>query len=202
MFLADEIVYDENRLFIPGLPEQTIVKEGIVNTDMSKYTWSDFLDHVATVGAMGFVADIFASESKLRAIEFLVKPAIYQDTMKAVDAFTRMYKDLNDFGVGAYARAPKYVAPIFGTVARRFAKRFETPGQRETYQRYRKGIIKGRILDSLINEQPKEAGKLLNAWNESNKDNPLTDSDINVNAIYDRLRKKYEKRLKEKGVKL
>ena len=202
MFLADEIVYDENRLFIPGLPEQTIVKEGIVNTDMSKYTWSDFLDHVATVGAMGFVADIFASESKLRAIEFLVKPAIYQDTMKAVDAFTRMYKDLNDFGVGAYARAPKYVAPIFGTVARRFARRFETPGQRETYQRYRKGIIKGRILDSLINEQPKEAGKLLNAWNESNKDNPLTDSDINVNAIYDRLRKKYEKRLKEKGVKL
>ena len=201
-YLSDEIVYDENRLFIPGLPEQTIIREGIVNTDMSKYTWSDFLDHVASVGAMGFVADIAASESKLRALEFLVKPAIYQDTMKIVDAFTRMYKDLNDFGVGAYARAPKYIAPIFGTVPRRLAKQLETPGQRETYQRYRKGIIKGRILDALINGQPKEAGKLINAWNSSNQDKPMTDTDISINAVYDRLRKKYEKRLRETGLKL
>ena len=201
-FLSDEIVYDENRLFIPGLPPQTILKEGIVNTDMSEYTWSDFLDHVAAVGAMGFIADIFASESKSRAIEFLVKPAIYQDGMKAVDALQRMYKDLDDFGVGAYARAPKYIAPIFGTVARRYSKRFETPGQRETYLRYRKGIIKGRILDSLINGKGKEAAKLIKAWNDSFKDKPMTDNDINIDAIYNRLIKKYEKRLKERGVKL
>ena len=111
-YLADEIVYDENRLFIPGLPEKTILQEGIVNTDMSRYTWSDFFDHVAAVGAMGFVADIVASENKLRALEFLVKPAIYQDGMKAVDAFVRTYKDLNDFGVGAYARMPK-ILPLY-----------------------------------------------------------------------------------------
>ena len=66
-----------------------------INTDMSEYTWGDFLDHAASVGAFGFIADIAAAENKLRAVEFFVKPAIYQDASKAVDALQRIYKDMN-----------------------------------------------------------------------------------------------------------
>ena len=196
-FLSREEVYDENRLFLPGLPPGTILDTmgNDINTDMSKYTWSDFLDHAASVGAFGFVADIAAAENKLRAVEFFVKPAIYQHTMKAVDALVRMKTDLEDFGIGgATLRAPKYLAPIFGTVPRRLSKQVETPGQRETYTSYRRGIIKGRVLDALIDGKNKEASKIIQAWNRANPYEAFFYEDISIEAIFGRLEKRYEKR--------
>ena len=129
-FFSGEEVYDENRLFVPGLPPGTILDTmgNDINTDMSKYTWGDFLDHAASVGAFGFIADIVAAENKMRAVEFFLKPAIYQDASKAVDALQRIYKDIEDYGIGAGKRSIKYLAPIFGTAPRRIAKQFETEG--------------------------------------------------------------------------
>ena len=194
-FWSGEEVYDENRLFLPGIPPGTILDTmgNDINTDMSQYTWSDFLDHAASVGAFGFIADIAAAENKLRAVEFFVKPAIYQDAMKAIDAFQRMYKDIVDYGIGFGKRAPKYLAPIFGTVPRRISKQFETEGQRETYTRYRRGIIRGRILDAMINGKDKEATKIIMAWNRANPYEAFYYEDIGVDAIFERLEKKYEK---------
>tara|TARA_R100000329_G_scaffold151453_1_gene147671 strand:- start:2785 stop:6657 length:3873 start_codon:yes stop_codon:yes gene_type:complete len=196
-FLAGEEVYDENRLFLPGLPKNTIIDDED-NTDMSQYTWSDFLDQASSVGALGFIGDIAASESKYRAVEFLLKPAIIQDTMKAINALQRTYEDLNNFGFGkdSALRGVKYWSPIFGTVPRRISKRFETEGQRETYTRYRKGIIRGRILDALIAGQSKEATKIINAWNKSNPTEAFLYEDIGVSAIFDRIQKREEKRRK------
>ena len=198
--LAGEEVYDETRLFLPGLPEGTVVDDmgNDINTDMSKYTWSDFFDQAASVGAMGFVGDIAASESKMRALEFLLKPAIYQDAMKGIDALQRMGKDINDFGLGinSVKRSVKYIAPILGTASRRVSKRAETPGQKETYTRYRRGIIKGRILDSMLAGNDKEAVKIMDAWNRANPYEAFFYEDIGVEAIFDRLEKKYEKRAK------
>ena len=197
-FLSGEEVYDENRLFVPGLPPGTILDTmgNDINTDMSKYTWSDFLDHASSVGAFGFVADIVAAESKMRAVEFFVKPAIYQDASKAIDALQRIYKDIEDYGIGAGKRSMKYLAPIFGTVPRRISKQFETEGQKETYTRYRRGIIKGRVLDALIDGKDKEANKIIEAWNRANPYDAFFYEDIGVEAIFDRLEKKYEKRAK------
>jgi len=197
-FLAGEEVYDENRLFLPGLPKGTILDDmgGDINTDMSEYTWSDFFDHVGSVGAFGFVSDITASENKFRALEFLFKPAIIQDGMKAVDALQRMYKDMEDYGMGAGKRAAKYLLPIFGTVPRRLAKRLETRGQRETYTTYRRGIIRSRVLDALISGNDKEAFKLVDAWNRANPHKAFYLEDIGIDAIYERLKTKAEKRAK------
>tara|TARA_R110001599_G_C11995061_1_gene636462 strand:- start:63 stop:767 length:705 start_codon:yes stop_codon:yes gene_type:complete len=197
-FLSGEEVYDENRLFVPGLPPGTILDTmgNDINTDMSKYTWSDFLDHASSVGAFGFVADIVAAESKMRAVEFFVKPAIYQDASKAIDALQRIYEDIEDYGIGAGKRSMKYLAPIFGTAPRRIAKQFETEGQKETYTRYRRGIIKGRVLDALIDGKDKEANKIIEAWNRANPYDAFFYEDIGVEAIFDRLEKKYEKRAK------
>jgi len=197
-FLAQEEVYDENRLFLPGLPPGTVLDTmgNDINTDMSEYTWGDFLDHAASVGAFGFIADIAAAENKLRAVEFFVKPAIYQDAMKAVDALVRIKNDLEDFGMGAGKRSVKYLAPLLGTAPRRIAKQFETPGQRETYTTYRRGIIRGRVLDALIDGKDKEASKIIMAWNRANPYEAFFYEDIGVEAIFDRLEKKYEKRAK------
>ena len=195
---GEDATYDESRLFIPGLPPGTPMGTlgSDVNTDMSKYTWGDFLDHVASVGAFGFISDIIAAESKLRAVEFLVKPAILQDTLKGYDALQRIYEDIEDYGIGAAKRAPKYLAPILGTVPRRVSKQFETEGQRETYTRYRRGIIRGRILDALLEGKDKEANRMIQAWNRANPADSFFVEDIGVDAIIDRAYKKAVKRAK------
>ena len=198
--LAGEEVYDETRLFIPGLPPGTPMGTlgSDVNTDMSKYTWGDFFDHAASVGAFGFITDILASESKMRALEFLIKPAIYQDTMKGVDALVNIYEDIEDYGMGFGSRLPKYIAPILGTVPRRVSKQFETEGQRETYTRYRRGIIRGRILDAMIDGKKDEARRMINAWNRANPriEDKLYPEDYGISAQFERRMKKREKRRK------
>ena len=195
---GEDATYDESRLFIPGLPPGTPMGTlgSDVNTDMSKYTWGDFLDHVASVGAFGYISDIIAAESKLRAVEFLVKPAILQDALKGYDALQRIYDDIEDYGIGAAKRAPKYLAPILGTVPRRVSKQFETEGQRETYTRYRRGIIRGRILDALLEGKDKEANRMIQAWNRANPTDSFFVEDIGVDAIIDRAYKKAVKRAK------
>ena len=151
---------------------------------------------VSSVGAFGFISDILASESKYRAVEFLVKPAIFQDAMKGVDGLQRIYKDIEDYGIGAGKRLPKYIAPILGTVPRRAANQLETPGQKETYTRYRRGIIRGRILDALLEGKDKEANRMMQAWNRANPVEALYIEDIGVDAIFDRAYKKAVKRTK------
>lgn len=200
-FLAgDEGVFDENQLFVPGF----IMPKGVeyeylgndVNMDLSEYKWSDFLDDVAAVGAAGFIGDILANEDKARALEFLVKPAIYQDALKGISAVQRTYKDIQDYGIGIKTgqRSLKYIAPIFGTVSRRLAQQFETEGQKETYIKYRRGIVKGRMLDAFIDENDAEAYKIMKAWNNAYPEEYFTSDDMDSNAIYDRIKKKEEKR--------
>tara|TARA_R100000234_G_scaffold17132_1_gene9357 strand:+ start:8394 stop:12377 length:3984 start_codon:yes stop_codon:yes gene_type:complete len=183
-------VYDENRLFLPGVPKGTILD----NIDYSELTYSDYLDMAASVGAFGFITDIIASENKLRALEFLFKPAIIQDGMKGVEAFVKIGKDTRDYGIGAVKRMPKYIFPIFGTVPRRLAFRLETAGQKEQYRKTRKGAIRQRILDAFIKGNEKEGLKLIYAWNNANPYNMLYYEDYGVDAIYERLEYKAKKR--------
>ncbi len=191
-------VYDENRLFIPGLPKGTKMDDygADSNVDMSQFTMSDFFDHVSSVGAFGFIADIVASENKFRAVEFLLKPAIVQDALKGVDAMQRIYKDIEDYGMGAGKRSAKYLAPLLGTVPRRIATRFETPGQRETYRKYRRGIIKSRILDLLQEGKSMQAYKMIDAWNRANPNDAFYIEDIGIDAQFERAKRKAEKRAK------
>ena len=61
-------------------------------------------------------------------------------------------------------------------------------------QKYRRGIVKGRILDAYIKEQEGEAVKILKAWNNAYPDLYIESDEIDGNAIYDRIIKKEEKR--------
>ena len=44
---------------------------------------------------------------------------------------------------------------------------FETEGQKETYIKYRRGIVKGRMLDAFLDDNEKEAVKIMKAWNNA-----------------------------------
>ena len=169
-FISKEMTYEQYRKFCN--------KEHGLNTYMVDYLQGDK-----------------SNENKFRALEFLFKPAILQDALKGVDAFQRIGKDLHKYGIGAYKRSPKYFAPILGTVPRRFARRFETPGQKETQTRYRKGITRSRILDLFIDEREEEGYRVMDAWNKSNPDNQIFYEDVGQDAIFDRIQKKYEQSL-------
>ena len=85
---------------------------------------------------------------------------------------------------------------MFGTVPRRIAQRAETEGQKETYVRYRRGLVRGRILDYLIDGKDKDASKTILAWNNAYPEEALFYDDWGVDALFERIEKKYEKRLK------
>ena len=198
LLAGDDEVFDEARLFLPGLPPGTPLGTGgsDINTDMSEFTWSDFFDLAGAVGAMGLVSDVIANEDRIRALEFLVKPAVAQDAHKFLIALQKIYKDIEDYGigVGTAQRSLKYFAPMFGTVPRRITQRAETPGQEETYVRYRRGIVKGRILDYLIDGKNKDASKTMLAWNNTYPEEAIFYDDVGVDALFERIEKKYEKR--------
>tara|TARA_R100000482_G_C5040589_1_gene108181 strand:- start:26 stop:646 length:621 start_codon:yes stop_codon:yes gene_type:complete len=201
-FLAgDEAVYDENQLFLPNF----VLPKGVkyeylgedMNMDFSQFTWSDFFDLVGSVGALGLIGDFLANEDKVRALEFLLKPAILQDALKGFDAVQRSYKDIQDFGIGIQTgqRSLKYIAPILGTAPRRLLQRFETEGQKETYIKYRRGIVKGRMLDAFLDDNEKEAVKIMKAWNNAYPEQYFSADDLSADALFDRAMKKAEKRM-------
>ena len=201
-FLAgDEAVYDENQLFLPNF----VLPKGVqyeylgedMNMDFSQFTWSDFFDLIGSVGALGLIGDFLANEDKVRALEFLLKPAILQDALKGFDAVQRSYKDIQDFGIGIQTaqRSFKYIAPILGTAPRRLLQRFETEGQKETYIKYRRGIVKGRMLDAFLDDNEKEAVRIMKAWNNAYPEQYFSSDDLSADALFDRAMKKAEKRM-------
>ena len=123
--------------------------------------------------------------------------AISQDADKFLKALQSVYKDINDYGigVGTAQRSIKYFSPIFGTAPRRLAQQFQTKGQEETYVKYRRGIVRGRILDYLLDGNNEEAGKTISAWNRTYPEKAFFYDDIGAEALFDRLEKKYKKRL-------
>ena len=161
----------------------------------------DLLDSFAAIGAYGFVGDVSAAiyegEKKLiRAGEFLVKPAIIQDMFVGVDTATRFLLDNVDYGFkNSVARVPKTLAPAFGTVARQAATRLWTPGQKEAYDKQRRGIIKSEMLDAFLDGDDDRALHLLTAWNRANPDRPFGYDDISWKAMWDKAERKAKKRL-------
>jgi len=172
-----------------------------INSAIKNISIGDLADSFSAIGAFGFVGDVaqamYDGEQKMiRAGEFLLKPAVVQDMMVGVDTATRFLLDYGDYGFkNSIARMPKTLAPAFGTVARQVARRLWTPGQEETYDKYRRGIIKSDMLDAFLDEDMDKALQLLAAWNRANPDRPFSYNDINWKTMWDKAKRKAEKRL-------
>jgi hypothetical protein len=168
-----------------------------MSVDGKNYSLSDFIDAFASVGAMGIVGDILASESRWRALEFAAKPAIIQDAGKAYTAFQKLIADVETFGPTGITlqRSLRNVAPMAGSAARRVLERFETPKQRQDYVKFRLGRTRARILDAMIDGNDDFAKRLIVQWNSSFPERLLTYDDIGPQAINKRLLTKYKKQI-------
>ena len=209
--LAGEPIFDETysvteqiddfEKIMSDMAEKGMSVNNFINSATKHITMGDLLDSFAAIGAYGFVGDVSAAiyegEKKLiRAGEFLVKPAVIQDMFVGIDTATRFLLDYGDYGFkNSVARMPKTAAPAFGTVARQAATRLWTPGQRETYDKYRRGQIKSEMLDAFLDGDSDRALHLFTAWNRANPDRPFSYNDISWKAMWDKAERKAKKRL-------
>jgi len=170
--LAGEDIYDDNYK---------------LDVDGKEYTMQDFIQGFGAVGSFGLITDIVASESKWRSFEFLAKPVIIQDTMKMYDAMLRIGADMTEPGLGPSAvtaqRAVKYVAPIFGTLPKRLARRLETPKQRADRRRTMLTSTKKKIFDYMLRDNDVMVKRLVREWNAEFTERPLMMDDIGPEEI-------------------
>jgi len=209
--LAGEPIFDETysvteqiddfEKIMADMAEKGMSVNNFINSATKNISMGDLLDSFAAIGAYGFVGDlssaIYEGEQKmLRAGEFLLKPAVVQDMFVGVDTATRFLLDYGDYGFkNSIARIPKTAAPAFGTVARQLARRLWTPGQEETYDKYRRGIIKSDMLDAFLDNDMDKALQLFTAWNRANPDRPFSYNDISWKTMWEKAKRKAEKRL-------
>ena len=196
--LSGREVYDENELFLDlGNIKGVATGEKDLSdlADIQNKTWSDVVERFASVGSFGIVGDMVASENKIRALEFAAKPAIVQDFDKIWMTMTKTWENIGDYGgVGALKRMPKYIAPALGTMPRRVAERFKPEGQRKADTKRRKGIVKTKIFEYIIDGNDVMSARLIENWNRSYPENPIMYDDIDADAIYNFLKKKAERR--------
>ena len=203
-FLAEYIsgnkVYDDNRfLLFKDLPYPVpMTSRGISqDVDMREFTVDDFIDRFATVGAFGVIGDIVANENRIRALEFAFKPAVVQDFDKIWSAFNRTLNDTKTYGIGSALRAPKYIAPLLGTIPRRGLERFErkyAKGQREAYVKRLKQVRLPEVKQAIIDGDSDKAFRIIENFNNAfGNENPILPEDWSPTKITDYMINKIKK---------
>jgi len=182
--LSGEDIYDENYK---------------LNVDGTAYTMRDFLEGFASVGSFGLVTDIVAAESPWRALEFVAKPAIIQDSFKLYNATLRIGSDLLELGPHGVTlqRSAKYIAPVLGTVVKRAARRLETPKQRSDRRRTMLTATKKKIFDYMLRDNDVMVKRLIKEWNNAFPERPLMMNDIGAEEINKYLMRKHTRLEKE-----
>ena len=210
-WLAGENIYDENysltevnedfENIMAEMEKKGYSVDNFFNAASKNISMGDLMESFATIGAFGFMGDVahgwYEGEKELlRAGEFLIKPAVTQDMLVGIDTATKYFMDAHEYGWGnAMKRVPKTLAPAFGTQARAVTKRFWTEGQRESYQKYRKGSVRAKVLDAFIDGDQKGAESIINEWNRSNPENQFDYNDISWSEMYKRAARKAKKRM-------
>ena len=168
------------------------------------YTLNDFFKGLGAVGAAGYISDILASESKWRSAEFFLKPALAGDAFTLYSGTQRVLSDLEALGFNSITarRSARYFSPLFGSVGRRALTNLETPKQRADYIRARLGPIKKEIFDSMLAGDEVTVDRIINNFNSSFPERPITYDDIGPSEINRYLERKYFRKELEMGMKL
>ena len=153
------------------------------------------LEEIAAVGSLGVVSDFMAAENKLQGLGFTVEPVIWNDMQAIWYTTSEIIEDIDDFGVsGAMKRSPQNFMKIFGSNAKKFTKRFETPGQTEGKTEYKRRMVNKQVVELVYNGKKEEAKRKIESWNRAHPDQPILEP--NAEAIYTYLFKKKQKREK------
>jgi len=196
--MAGKDIYNENYsipLDIKPVIYQDIERIEFAKKALSQVSVGDILDTVGAVGGFGLVGDIIASEERLKALEFLVKPSHFTDAEKIYKTTIDFWQESKEFGIDAAVRRGAVSgARVLGAFPSRIATRFQTKQQEEAYLKFRKGLARNKILDALIAKNKKQAMRILNGWNEAYPQKRLTYEDIGIDAVFDRMKRKAERR--------
>ena len=191
---SGEDIYNEN-YSVPIDIKSVVSGDTELAKSLKQVSVGDIIDTIAAAGGFGLVGDIIASEDKLRAAEFFVKPAHYADAEKIYKVVTDFWRESGEFGIdAAVRRGAVRSAKVMGAFPTRVAMRFQTKQQEESYLNFRKGVIKNRILDALIVKNKRQAMRVLSEWNKRHPEKRLTYEDIGIGEVLDRMRKKAERR--------
>ena len=190
--LAGEEIYNDDYTLRQIMP---YIEDGEMKEAVSEYGLESIINGMAGVGALGVVSDILSAERKLHAVEFALGPVIYQDLDKMYKAVTRFHEDSGSYGInGAVKRTPKNLAPLLGTAPRRVSQKLWTDRQRESYIKYRKGLIRGEILDNLMIGNHQGANRSMEEWNRVyGYENPINFDEVDYDDIVERYIDKAEK---------
>ena len=194
LLAGNEDIYNEN-YSIPLDLKGILGGEVALAKSLKEVTAGDIIDTIGMAGGFGLVGDIISSEEKLRAAEFFIKPAHYSDAEKIYKTAMSVWEESGEFGIdAAVRRGAVRGSRILGALPGRIATNFQTKQQEDQYLTFRKGVIKSRILDSIIAKNKRKAMKILKEWNEAYPEKRLTYDDIGISAVLDRIKKSRERR--------
>jgi len=154
--------------------------------------WEEFVDAFSSVGALGVVGDVIASENKVGAMRFFAEPVFLSDMRNIFDATEKLTKDVETFGFGAGAlqRYVSRVGKIFGTIPKQLLVRQEPKGFKERKMSQRKGRMRSEALDLIAAGKSDVAVKKIKQWNYHHPEDRLTWEDINMSEVIKRQRQK------------
>jgi len=163
-----------------------------------KEGFEGMIDKWAMVGSLGMFSDILDAEDKLSSIKFLVNPVFFSDLEQIYKGFRGLAYNVDTFGFGSDAikRSIKDFAPVAGGFARQLAKRAETPGQKEKRFSVRKGRVRSKVFEMMLEGKNEQAYKTIQNWNESTPSNPFVGDDINFSEIYQYIARKHKVKAK------
>ena len=191
---GNEDIYNEN-YSIPIDLKAVVGGDVSLAKQLTEVTAGEIIDTIAMAGGFGLVGDIIASEERLKAAEFFVKPAHYADAEKIYKTLVSVYEESDQFGIDAAVRRGAVgSARLLGALPGRIATNFQTKQQEDQYLTFRKGVIKSRILDAIIAKNKRKAMRILKEWNEAYPEKRLTYDDIGAGAVLDRIKRKRDRR--------
>jgi len=104
-------------------------------------------------------------------------------------------EDTKTYGLGTAIRIPKYIAPVTGTIPRRFLQRFETKGQRVEYVKRIKALRLTEVRDAIIDGDSQKAVRIIEDYNRTfASENPILYDDYDADAITARIINRIKKR--------
>ena len=165
--------------------------------------WEDFMQSLASVGAIGMMGDFLSAVSETGgdptdSVKFMVTPPVISSVDKIFDFFQKMQADVSKYGADAVTRLPSRLSTLAGTAPQAFIQRIEPEGlAEERLQGIKSRRVK--IINKLLDKgEYEKAFREVRNWNKSNPRNPISGRSISMKNV---IRRKVEKlkKLKQDG---
>ena len=161
---------------------------------------NEFIENLASVGAFGVLTDFIDAEDFYGSVEFLVTPPFISDLNNATQALKTFTKELDEWGLTQtpFRKAFYKASPIFGSLPKRVAERYvATEQQKRDSEKTRKGNLRTKIIDLMLEGKGELAKKKIMQWNKIHPYNPFTYDNVGHKAVYRRALQKRMKKIKE-----